>query len=266
VPRARVNGVELYYESCGKGLPLVFAHGGGGSLLQWAYQVPHFSERYRVVTFDNRGHGRSESPQEAYSIEVFAEDILGLFDALSLERVVLIGLTMGAMTALRFALDHPDRLLGMVLVSASEGGRAAMRERFETSAQIAESHGMEMLAEGFCSVLFSPWFQQEKSDFVLACRRGMQAASPEGYARSIRALAERQPLRDRLSEIRVKTLVVIGEDDVTEFPLEDADLYARGIPDAKLAKIRKAGHLANIEQADVFNSLLDRFLDELRPR
>jgi pimeloyl-ACP methyl ester carboxylesterase len=263
VPVARVNGVELYYESTGEGVPLVFAHGGGGNLLQWTYQVPHFSERYRVVTFDNRGHGRSESPAAGYSIEIFSEDILGLLDSLSLERVVLIGLTMGAMTALRFALDHPDRLSGMVLVGVSEGGREVMRERFEMSAQIAESHGMEMLAEGFCSVVFSPWFREERSDFVADCKKSMQAASPRGYAESIRALANRPRLTDRLSEIRAKTLVVVGEDDVTEFPLEDADLYAQGIRDARLVRIEKAGHLACIEQPDVFNALLDGFLEEI---
>jgi 3-oxoadipate enol-lactonase len=263
MPTANVNGVRLYYESHGEGLPLVFAHGGGGDLLHWTYQVPYFSERYRVITFDNRGHGRSESPEAGYSIGNFSEDILGLLDALLLEKVVLVGLTMGAMTALRFALDHPDRLLGMVLVGVSEGGREEMRERFEMSAQIAESLGMEMLAEGFCSVVFSPWFQEERSDFVADCKKRMQAASPQGYARSIRALANRPPLKDRLGEIRTRTLVVVGEDDVTEFPLEDADLYAQGIPDAKLVRIEKAGHLACVEQPDVFNSLLDEFLLEI---
>jgi pimeloyl-ACP methyl ester carboxylesterase len=258
-----VNGVGLYYESHGEGLPLVFAHGGGGDLLQWTYQVPHFSERYRVITFDNRGHGRSDSPETGYSIDIFSEDILGLLDALALEKVVLVGLTMGAMTALHFALDHPDRLLGMVLVGASEGGREVMRERFEMSAQIAESHGMEMLSEGFCSVVFSPWFQEERSDFVAKCKKNMQAASPQGYAQSIRALANRPPLKDRLGEIQTKTLVVVGKDDVTEFPLEDADLYAQGIPDARLVRIEKAGHLACIEQPEVFNSLLDEFLLEI---
>ena len=263
MPTANVNGVRLYYESQGEGLPLVFAHGGGGDLLQWTYQAPHFSERYRIITFDNRGHGRSETPETGYSMESFSEDILGLLDALSLDKVVLIGLTMGAMTALRFALDHPDRLLGMVLVGASEGGREAMRERFEMSAEIAESHGMEMLAEGFCSVVFSPWFQEERSDFVADCKKNMQAASPQGYARSIRALANRPPLKDRLSEIRTKTLVVVGVDDVTEFPLEDADLYAQGIPDARLVRIEQAGHLACIEQPEIFNLLLDEFLLEI---
>ena len=139
-----------------------------------------------------------------------------------------------------------------------------MRERFEMSAQIAESHGMEMLAEGFCSVVFSPWFQEEKSDFVANCKAAMQAASPQGYARSIRALANRPPLKERLGEIETRTLVVVGQDDVTEFPLEDADLYAKGIPGAKLVRIEKAGHLACIEQPEVFNRLLDVFLEEIR--
>lgn len=263
MPRASVNDVELYYETRGEGLPLVFAHGGGGSVLQWRYQVPHFCERYQVVTFDSRGHGRSETPEDGYSMEIFSGDVLGLIDRLGLERIVLIGLTMGAMTALRFALDHPDRLLGMVLVGVSEGGRVTMRERFEMSARIAEMQGMEMLAEAFCSVVFSPWFLEERSDFVAEFKKSMQDASPRGYARTIRALANRPPLKERLGEIRARTLVVVGEDDVTEFPLEDAPAYAKGIPGAELARIPRAGHLACIERPAVFNSLMDAFLKRM---
>jgi pimeloyl-ACP methyl ester carboxylesterase len=122
---------------------------------------------------------------------------------------------------------------------------------------------MEMLAEGFCSVVFSPWFQEEKSDFVADSKKRMQAASPQGYARTIRALANRPPLVDRLGEIHTRTLIVVGKDDVTEFPLEDADLYAQGIRDARLVRIEKAGHLACIEQPEKFNRLVDEFLMEI---
>ncbi len=264
MPEIRVNGVKLYCEDCGEGLPLVLSHGGGGNLGQWAFQVPHFSKRYRVITYDSRGHGRSDSPDKGYSMEIFSQDIVRLMDELCMEKVVLIGLTMGAMVGLRFALDHPDRLHAMVLVGASEGGRETMRERFEMSAQIAEMQGMEMLAEGFCSVVFSPWFLEEKEDFVASFKKSMQEASPHGYAQTIRVLANRPVLKDRLQEIETRTLVVVGEDDVTEFPLEDADLYAKGIPNAELVKISRAGHLACVEQPEVFNRLVDTFLEGVR--
>jgi len=263
MPTALVNGVQLYYEVNGSGLPLVLAHGGGGNLNQWAFQVPALALKYQVITYDNRGHGRSESPETGYSMEIFSEDILGLIDLLGLEKVVLVGLTMGAMTALRFALDHPNRLEAMILIGVSEGGREQMKERFEMSAQIAEEHGMEMLAEGFCSVVFSPWFQEEKSDYVEAVKKEMKEASPRGYAETIRALANRSTLKDKLSKINTKTLLVVGEDDITEFPLEDADLFVRELPDAELVKIPKAGHLACIEQPEVFNSLLERFIRKI---
>jgi len=260
MPMVNANGVRLYYEEAGRGFPLLFAHGGGGNLLQWSYQVPGFSKNYRVITFDSRGHGRSDAPESGYGLEIFSRDLLGLIDALGLARIVLIGLTMGAMTALQFALDHPDRLQGLVLVGVSDGGRQVMRERFEMSAEIAEMQGMEMLAEGFCSVVFSPWFLEERSDFVEAFKKSMVESSPLGYAQTIRALAGRPPLKDRLAAIRARTLVVVGEDDVTEFPLEDASLFSEGIPNARLAKIPRAGHLACIEQPGVFNSLLEDFL------
>lgn len=257
----RVNGVKLYYEECGEGLPIIMAHGGGGNLSQFIYQVPHFSKKSRVITFDSRGHGQSDCPETGYSMKILSEDILRLMDFLCLEKAVLIGLTMGAMVGLQFALDHPDRLHAMVLVGVSEGGRETMKERFEMSAQIAEMQGMEMLAEGFCSVVFSPWFQEEKSDLVEDFKKKMKAASPHGYAHTIRVLANRPQLKDRLGEIQPKTLVVVGEDDVTEFPLEDADLFAQGIPNAELVRIPRAGHLACIEQPKVFNARVDQFLE-----
>lgn len=264
MPRTKANGVRLYYEEHGEGLPLLLSHGGGGNLTQWAFQVPHFSKRYRVIAYDSRGHGRSDVPKNGYSMEILSEDVVRLMDELCVEKAVLIGLTMGAMVGLRFALDHPDRLHAMVLVGASEGGRGTMRERFEMSAQIAEMQGMEMLAEGFCSVVFSPWFLEEKKDFVEAFKKSMQEASPRGYAQTIRVLANRPVLKDRLKEIEARTLVVVGEDDVTEFPLEDAEVYAKGIRNAELVKIPRAGHLACVEQPEVFNSLVDAFLEGIR--
>jgi len=260
MPRVRIGGVTLYYEVSGRGLPLVFAHGGGGNLVQWAFQVPHFSRHYRVITYDNRGHGRSDSPERGYSLEHFSEDLRGLIDYLELGKIVLIGLTMGAMTALRFALDHPDRLQAMVLVGATDGGREAMRERFETSARIAEEQGMEMLAEAFCAVVFSEWFSEKNGRYVEMFKANMKQASARGYANSIRAMAHRPPLKPRLHEITARTLVIVGEDDVTGFPLEDAELFAREIPQAEMVKIPGAGHLACIERPDVFNSVVDEFL------
>jgi len=265
MPHANVNGVKLYYEDTGQGLPLVFAHGGGGSLLQWAFQLPFFSKRHRAIAYDSRGHGRSESPETGYGLEVFSRDLLGLIDSLGMDRVVLVGLTMGGMTGLQFALDHPERLRGLVLVGVSDGGRQAMRERFEMSADIAETQGMEMLAEGFCSVVFSPWFLEEQRQFVETFRKSMLESSPRGYAHAIRALAGRPRLGDRLAGIRVKTLVVVGEDDVTEFPLEDAPLFAERIPGARLVRLPRAGHLACIEQPSVFNETLEDFLKGMGP-
>ena len=122
---------------------------------------------------------------------------------------------------------------------------------------------MEMLAEGFCSVVFSPWFQEEKSDYVDSVKKEMKEASPRGYAETIRALANRPRLKDKLSKINTKTLLVVGEDDITEFPLEDAELFSKGIPHSELVKIPNAGHLACIEQPEVFNNLLERFIGKV---
>ena len=119
--KAPVNGIELYYESSGKGPAVVFAHGSGGNHLSWWQQVPVFSLSYRCITFDHRGFGQSLNPPGAPGREAFVEDLRALLDHLEIEKAFLVAQSMGGLTCLGFALAFPQRTTGLVLADTTGG-------------------------------------------------------------------------------------------------------------------------------------------------
>ena len=120
MPTANVNGINVYYESHGDGFPLVFAYGIGGNTTEWEPQIPAFSERYRFIVWDPRGHGRSDSPPDAdqYTQEIFAQDLKGLLDHLGIERAYVGGLSMGGGIATRLAILHPERVAALLIIDS----------------------------------------------------------------------------------------------------------------------------------------------------
>ena len=121
MPRAEVNGVEIYYESHGEGPPVVFAHGRAGSHLSWWRQVPAFRDQYRCITFDARGWGTSTSQPGVNRRDAFGEDLNQLLDYLEVPQVYLVSQSMGGLTCMDFALGHPERCLGLVLGDTTGG-------------------------------------------------------------------------------------------------------------------------------------------------
>ena len=121
MPKASVNGIELYYESHGEGPAIVFAHGAGGNHLSWFQQVPTFSRNYRCITFDHRGWGASIESNDGPGRSAFVEDLKQLLDYLEVERAYLVAQSMGGRTCLGFALAYPERTLGLVLGDTTGG-------------------------------------------------------------------------------------------------------------------------------------------------
>ena len=136
MPKARVNGVNLFYEETGQGAPLVFVHEFAGDYASWHLQVRFLSRRYRTIAFNARGYPPSDVPEDpaAYSQEQAAEDIRGLLDALGIERAHICGLSMGGYATLHFGLRHPGRALSLVVAGAGYGSVATEREKFHAIA------------------------------------------------------------------------------------------------------------------------------------
>ena len=264
---ANIGGVNLNYEDRGKGLPVLLAHGYTGSIEDWAMIIPPLAEKYRVMAIDHRGHGNSEAPssQEHYSVCIFAEDLSALLQRLNAAPAVIVGHSMGGFMALQLALDHPDAVKALVLVDTSSGefqrppGFAELRAEL---AEIARTQGLEAAFEH--NARHNPWMRErfEKHPQLREIsRKKTLRTSVDGYVCAARAIDVWQPLTSRLPEIKVPTLIVVGEEDLPF--MEPSRIMDRGIPGAKLITVPNSGHSPHEENPDFLKNELLRFLATL---
>ena len=270
MPEALVNGVQIYYETSGEGLPLILCYGLGGNTTQWSPQVSEFSQRYRLILWDPRGHGRSGSPreQERYGLEISATDLLGLMDHLEISRAYVGGLSMGAGISTRFALAHPERVDALLIIDSAtalglptQPEARAMREK---TIELALTEGMEAVYR--YAIEANPNMAGRARQGPEAAKGIMemyQALDPTGYAHSIRAILDAESTADRLSQIQVPTLVLAGEEDPA---LPAARLTHEKISGSKMVVIPGAGHLSNLDQPDAFNREVLAYLSEVDAR
>jgi len=255
-----VDGGSLYYEESGKGPALVFIHGGFGDRRMWDDQFSTFARDHRVIRYDHRGYGKSSAPDSAYSP---AADLIRLLDHLGVERASVVGNSMGATLALDFTLEHPERVDRLVIVASGPSGfewPEKDRERMRAVFRAARDQG---LSEGVERWLAHPMVAKTIAD----PDAGMRLRTMVEENRNLFLLehwpveAMDPPALSRLSEVRVPTLVVVGDADMASVQ-EAADAAARGIPGAKKAVIRGADHLPQMLEPDEFNHVLDTFLKD----
>ena len=230
MPQIKINGLSIYYEVAGSGQPFVFVHGGHLESSSWRSQVACFSRRYQTVTYDIRGHARSEFPEERYSMADCVEDLHQLFDHLALEQAYLAGLSMGGYIALSFTLAHPERVRALVLAGTNSG-------------PVTDTLRM--------------WGDEKATKL-----RSVATDSARQFLKAHEANADRPDLTGRLSEIRKPTLIVIGEND-TITPRHISEVMLTEIAGSRMVVIPDSGHRCNEEQPDRFNSAVSDFLDEL---
>ena len=265
---AGVNGVSIYYEEVGQGLPLVFVHEFAGDAQSWQPQMRFFGRRYRAIAYNARGYPPSEVPKEfaAYSQEQAAEDIRGVLDALGIARAHVCGLSMGGYATLHFGLRHPGRALSLVVAGAGYGSVAAERDKFRQDSDATvkrfEADGMAkvaaLYARGPTRVQFidkDPGGWQEFHD-------KLAAGSAEGHALTMRGVQMKRPsvfeLEAEMRKLEVPTLIVTGDED--DPCLEPAIFMKRAIRSSGLVVLPKSGHTINLEEPDAFNRAVLDFL------
>jgi 3-oxoadipate enol-lactonase len=235
--------------------PVVLVHPLGTEARVWEPQVVGLSERFRVITYDQRGHGASAAPTGPYTIEDLAGDLLELLDRLGIGRAHLVGSSLGAMACLWVAANAPDRVDRLVACSASAFLDSS--EAWTDRAQIVRSNGTVAIVDG----AVHRWFggghlpDPETLDRLTAWFVG---TSDEGYAACCEAIGA-MDLRDEVPRITAPTLVVAGDRDLA-IPITHARDLAERIPGARLAIVEEAGHLLSLEQPDQLNRLLDEHL------
>jgi 3-oxoadipate enol-lactonase len=261
--RIEANGIKMNYELSGKeGAPSVMlSHSLGCSLVMWDPQVQVLETDYQVLRYDTRGHGHSDAPPGAYSLDMLGEDALGLLDALGIERVHFVGLSMGGMIGQYLALNHADRLEKLVLCDTAallpQEAQPIWQERIE----LAREKGAEALLEETLERWFTPSFLRQRPPEVERIRQQFLSTPVDGYIGCSEAIRGLNYL-ERLSEIKTPTLIMVGEEDPGT-PVAAAEAMHQRIAGSRLAVLPSAAHLSNVEQAEGFNSALISFLQEL---
>jgi 3-oxoadipate enol-lactonase len=254
------NRLRIAYTDQGKGTPVVFLHAFPLSKAMWEPQIKDLSQSCRVIAPDLRGHGESDAPLWRYTIEMFADDIRGLLDHLSIQQAVLAGLSMGGYIAFAFYRKYRDRVKGLILADTRPQADTSERrqERFN-AAQMAHQKGAGAIAEMMIPKLFSSSSLKERPDRVKAVRDIITRTPVAGITGDLMAMAERPDSVPLLSEIACPTLILVGEDDVLT-PPTDARFMAETIRKARLEMIPGAGHLSNLENPEAFNSAVRKFV------
>jgi len=255
------NHINLYYEEHGSGQPLVFIHGLGSSTQDWEFQVPEFSKSYRVITFDLRGHGRSDKPAGPYHIPMLAVDLAGLFRALSIPSAHLVGLSLGGAVAFQFAIDYPASVKTLTIVNSSPslgGTQEEAQQEITRRVGIVQQLGMRAMGEALSPTLFpKPEHAALRETFV----KRWAENDPSAYIEATRSLLN-WDVTDQLGKIKCPTLILAADQDYT--PVATKETYVKLIPNARLVVILEAHHATPIEQPEKFNAALRNFLDQYR--
>jgi 3-oxoadipate enol-lactonase len=257
------NDIQINYELTGQeNAPMVMlSHSLASSMVMWNPQLDSLESHFQVLRYDMRGHGDSDAPDGAYTLELLAEDAVALLDALGIDSVHFVGLSIGGMIGQGLALNHGDRLKSLALCDTSaimpDEAQPILQERIA----VARASGMADQVDGTLERWFTPQYLQENPPEVEMIRQQIAATPLAGYLGCSEALWGLNYL-ERLSEIKLATLIMVGEEDPGT-PVAASEAIHERIAGSQLVILPSARHLSNIEQADVFNqSLLDFLLKQ----
>jgi pimeloyl-ACP methyl ester carboxylesterase len=258
------NGVELWVEQAGDGEDVLFVSGLADEGACWVDQVRGLADRFRVTTFDNRGVGRSATPDGPFRIEDFAADTVALLDALGIGSAHVVGSSMGGAIAQELALAHPERVRSLVLNGTWCRGDRFLHEIFRSwtwSAQKADSIRDFLVAVNLWCFAPRIWNEGTMDEWLDAAEASPHAQSVDAFCRSAEALLHHDTA-DRLAGISVPTLVTVGALDLV-LPERYSRELANRITGARLVAVEEAGHQPFQELPDEYNRLLLDFWESI---
>jgi 3-oxoadipate enol-lactonase len=260
MPAVTVDGNQYHYEEKGSGVPVVFAHGLTFDRRMWDPQVEALSARYHCIAYDFLGHGGSSVAAREYSLEDEAENLHALMAGWGAAPAHVVGLSMGGMVAMRLALAYPEDVRSLALLDTSaEEEVEERRPQYEAMAAAAQASGPESVVDAVAPFMFSQGFLESQPEKVAAFRQQFIASSADGIAAATKAVTRRTNVLERISGIRVPTLVIVGGEDISTTP-DKANHIAERIAGARLETIAGAGHMTPIEQPERISQLLSDFL------
>ncbi len=259
---AALNGLRVHYEVSGRrGAPwLIFSSSLMTSLGMWDAQWRTFRDTYRILRYDPRGHGQTQPPVGASTFDDLSSDLNELCAHLGIERAVIIGVSMGGVSALRMAQRFPDRVAGVVACDCQSFSPATSMTVWEERIRIAAESGMSGLVESTVTRWFRPAFVARNGRDLNDVRHMIASTSLDGFVSCARAL-QSFDIRPGFSQISAPTCLIVGDSDGV-LPTVMREMH-RGLPGSTFVQIAEAGHLPNVEQAATFNHTIQAFLIQI---
>jgi len=267
-----VGDVELAVHEAGAGgRPLLIVHGYTGRAADFGDYFDRLGEAgWHVIAPDQRGHGSSSKPadESAYSLDIFAADLVALADAVGFEHFVVLGHSMGGMITQQLVLAHPDRIDGVILMDTGHGALQVDPALIELGVTVARNDGIEVLADLMGAMddgpLTSDAYRRKVAEDPGYAERGdrnLRASSPAMFAAMLQQISQATDRLDRLATIGAPTLVLVGEEDA---PFRGpSDRMAEVIPDARLVVLAGGGHSPQFEAPDAWWAALSAFLADV---
>ena len=258
--KIQANDIQINYELSGRDdAPVVMlSHSLASSLVMWNPQLDVLESKFKVLRYDTRGHGDSDAPEGKYTLELLAADAVALMDALGIDAVHFVGLSMGGMIGQNLALDHGNRLKSLTLCDTAAVMPDEAQPIWQQRIAAAREKGLQDQVDETLERWFTPEYLSQNSPQVEMIRRQILATPVVGYIGCSEAIRYLDNLK-RLSEIDIPTLIIVGEEDPGT-PVAASEAMQDRISGSKLVVLPDARHLSNIEQSGAFNEALMEFL------
>jgi 3-oxoadipate enol-lactonase len=257
--QVKANGISIHYQVDGPANApwLVFSNSLMTNLTMWDEQAAYFGRSFRVLRYDQRGHGQSEAPEGRYSFDTLFDDVITLMEALSIRRAHFCGISMGGSTAMGLAQRHPQRLDRVIVCASPCTSTSAAAQQWEERIAIAKSQGMEPLVDPTIARWFPPETVAAKPPYLAKIRQMILTTPVNGFIGCAAALADHD-FRSRVPAVTRPVLFLAGEKDSTT-PAAMRQMHTE-LAGSRFVELPGAGHISNLERPDLFNRAIEDFL------
>ena len=261
MPIAESNGINIFYETYGEGEPVVLIAGLGSPMLSWETQIPIYSEKYKVIAFDNRGIGKSDITEPGFTISDMADDVIGLLDHLKIEKAKFIGKSMGGMITQRIGINHPERVNKLVIGCSAASRDDVGNLLLEGGREVASKAGMKAVWVTGLFYGYTRGYIEDNIDIIKGFLNEMPDHDEQllkGYMGQSKACEGHYSLEE-IDSIKAPTLVMYGDKDLIMSPKKSLEM-AEKIPGCRLEGFKDVGHGFWREKQEDVDKLVLEFL------
>ena len=265
---AASDGIGLHWEESGSGTPILFVHEFAGDHRSWAPQVRHFAKSHRCITYAARGYPPSDVPRDvsSYAQARAVEDADSVLDAARAGKAHVVGLSMGGFAALHLVLTHPDRVLSAVVGGVGYGAQPEKQDQFRKEsnaiADAFQSQGSAVVAESYAVGPARVQLQNKNPEAWREFKDALAQHDATGAANTMLGVQATRPslyaMQEQLRVVRTPVLILAGDED--EGSLEASLMLKRAIPTSALLILPRTGHTLNLEEPELFNATVERFM------